>query len=129
MILHNDYALNLFNGDTGILWPNETGALRAWFLQPDGNLCSYLPSRLPAHQTGYAMTVHKSQGSEFENVLLVLPETDTPVLTRELIYTAVTRAKENLTIHAVPDIVSVAATRPGVRFSGLSGKLRSTRTR
>jgi len=124
MILHNDYTLNLFNGDTGVLWPNASGDLRAWFLQPDGNLCSYLPSRLPHHQTGYAITVHKSQGSEFENVLLVLPETDTPILTRELIYTAVTRAKEKLTIHAVPDIVSAAATRPGVRFSGLSQKLR-----
>ncbi len=124
MILRNEYSLGLFNGDTGVLWPNESGELRAWFLQPDNSLCSYLPSRLPHHQTGYAITVHKSQGSEFQNVLLVLPETDTPVLTRELIYTAVTRAKQKLTIHAVQNILLTAVTRPGVRFSGLSHKLR-----
>jgi exodeoxyribonuclease V alpha subunit len=69
---------------------------------------SVQPSRLPAHETAYAMTVHKSQGSEFEHTLLVLPNHFLPVLTRELVYTAITRAKTKLSLYASEKVFSIA---------------------
>jgi len=94
MITRNDYHLRLFNGDVGITLPDpEAGnGLRVFFPDADGLPRKVHPLRLPEHETVYAMTVHKSQGSEFDNVLLLLPDRDSPVLTRELIYTGVTRA-------------------------------------
>jgi exodeoxyribonuclease V alpha subunit len=102
MVTQNDYRQNLFNGDIGIVLPNETGELRVWF--PAGAAGEYravAPIRLPAHETAWAMTIHKSQGSEFTRVLLILPEADDlPLLGRELLYTAVTRAKQGIHILA-----------------------------
>ena len=96
MITKNDYQLGLFNGDIGIILldPVTDHDLRAFFLSPEGDFRSFLPIRLPEHETVYAMTVHKSQGSEFDEALLLLPDQHTPVLTRELIYTGITRAKK-----------------------------------
>ena len=124
MILKNDYALGLFNGDTGILWPDNTGELYGWFPQPDGTLRNFSRLRLPQHQTGYAITIHKSQGSEFDNVLLVLPKVDTPLLTKEMLYTGITRARKSLTIKTNLEILKIAVCRPASRFSGLYKKLR-----
>ncbi|MEK8088869.1 exodeoxyribonuclease V subunit alpha [Thermithiobacillus plumbiphilus] len=125
MVIRNDYTLRLYNGDIGILLPDPAanGAIRAFFAQPDGSVRAIHPNRLPEHDTAYAMTVHKSQGSEFDEVLLVLPEADAPVLTRELIYTGVTRARRHMILHGSASILSLAIRRRVSRASGLLDKL------
>lgn len=124
MITRNDYRLGLFNGDTGLAWPDPSGHLRVWFQGEGGALRSFSPQRLPPHQTVFAMTVHKSQGSEFDRVLLVLPEQDAPVLTRELVYTGCSRARRELILAAREDILDLALERKIQRVSGLSDALR-----
>lgn len=94
MITRNDYDLGLYNGDIGILVLTATGQKRVAFLTVDGSIRYVLPSRLPSHETAFGMTVHKSQGSEFNHVQLLLPERWQSVVTRELIYTAITRSRE-----------------------------------
>ncbi|MDD5631663.1 MAG: exodeoxyribonuclease V subunit alpha [Methylococcales bacterium] len=102
MITRNDYNLGLMNGDVGITLKDSTGKLRVAFpCENSGDEVKILwisPMRLPDVETAFAITVHKSQGSEFNHVALILPETRSQVLTRELVYTAVTRAKENFTL-------------------------------
>lgn len=102
MVTQNDYRQNLFNGDIGIALPDANGDLRVWFPTGEtGNYRAIAPIRLPAHETAWAMTIHKSQGSEFTRVLLVLlAMDDLPLLGRELLYTAVTRAKQGIHILA-----------------------------
>ena len=95
MVTRNDYHLQLMNGDVGQCLPTANG-LRVAFPDGKGGVRWVLPSRLDAVESVWAMTVHKSQGSEYEHVLLVLPDRDAPVLTRELLYTGVTRAKSRL---------------------------------
>lgn len=106
MITTNDYHLNLFNGDVGIalIDPETNHELRVFFIGPDRAIRKFHPLRLPPHETVYAMTVHKSQGSEFDEVLLLLPDTDAPVLTRELIYTGMTRAKKSVAVWGVESL-------------------------
>ncbi|MCP4715275.1 MAG: exodeoxyribonuclease V subunit alpha, partial [Deltaproteobacteria bacterium] len=98
MITSNNYRLKLFNGDIGLLWASADNEVRAWFPDAAGAFRNFVPARLPAHETAYALTVHKSQGSEFNRVVLVLPDRISAVLTRELIYTGITRAKERIEI-------------------------------
>lgn len=103
MVTRNDYELGLMNGDIGIclqtaLSTDDTPRLRVAFELPDRSIRLVLPSRLEAIDSVFAMTVHKSQGSEFGEVLLVLPETETPLVSRELVYTAVTRARESVSV-------------------------------
>jgi len=103
MVTRNDYELGLMNGDIGLclnvqLPSDEAPRLRVAFELPDGSMRLLLPSRLEAVESVYAMTVHKSQGSEFDEVLLVKPETHASLLSRELVYTAVTRAREAVTL-------------------------------
>lgn len=117
MILENDYNLGLFNGDVGIALPADR-ALRVFFPGADG-FASLSPARLPRHETCYAMTVHKSQGSEFEHTVLVLPEEPCPLLGRELLYTALTRARERFTLIGTPQQINVAVENPARRDSGL----------
>lgn len=124
LIGRNDYGLGLFNGDLGLLLPDPAGALRAWFAGPDGAPRALAPSRLPAHDAAYAVTVHKSQGSEFERVLLILPPQPNPLLTRELIYTAVTRARTGVTVWGSEATLAAAIDRRVVRDSGLGDALR-----
>jgi exodeoxyribonuclease V alpha subunit len=121
MITKNDYNLRLFNGDIGITMKDheKDGELRVFFTGPDGSVRSFPPLRLPEHETAYAMTVHKSQGSEFDEVLLMMPDRDTRVLTRELIYTAITRAKERIQIWGKEDNFLTAIQRRIRRSSGL----------
>lgn len=121
LILRNDYNLHVFNGDVGLILPDPAaaGALRAFFLMPDGAVRRLLPSRLPDHETTFAMTVHKSQGSEFDRVLLLLPDQETPVLTRELIYTGATRARRSLEVWFSEPILRQAIARRVERTSGL----------
>jgi len=125
MVTRNDYHLRLFNGDIGIVLddPVTTGEKRAWFNSADGKLRQILPARLPAHETAFAITVHKSQGSEFEKVLLILPEQDSPLLTRELLYTALTRARKAVEIWASEKILRAAIERQVTRNSGLRDAL------
>ncbi|ATM87180.1 exodeoxyribonuclease V subunit alpha [Yersinia massiliensis] len=128
MIGLNDSALGLFNGDIGIALYDSEGELRVHFQLPDGNIKSVQPSRLPNHETAYAMTVHKSQGSEFEHTALVLPNTIMPVLTRELVYTAITRARQRLTLYCNDAVLSHAIRTPTQRRSGLVDRLNELKT-
>lgn len=125
VILENDYQLRLFNGDTGMLLPDDEagGELRAWFPGPDATFRRLLPARLPAHETVFATTVHKSQGSEFKRVLLVLPSRDAPVVTRELVYTGLTRARESVELWYHEPLLRAALARRVERSSGLSDLL------
>ncbi len=123
MITRNDYAVNLYNGDTGVVLRDADGNARAYFLNADNEVRSVLPSRLPQHETVFAMTIHKSQGSEFDHVMIVLPETDRPILTRELIYTGITRARKTVTVLAREHILRTALSREVERTSGLQDKL------
>lgn len=125
MILRNDYDLRLYNGDVGVMLPDqaENGELRAYFPGPSGDFRKVSPSRLPPYQSVYAMTVHKSQGSEFERVILVLPERHTPVLSRELLFTAITRARARVEIWGRRQIFEQAVAVVAERHSGLRLKL------
>jgi exodeoxyribonuclease V alpha subunit len=123
MVLRNDYVLKLFNGDIGITLPDETGALMACFPDSQGGFRAVAPVRLPEHQTAFAMTVHKAQGSEFDEVLVLLPQGRSPVVTRELLYTAVTRARERVTLSGSSDVLSSAIHSPTRRHSGLLARL------
>lgn len=124
MITRNHYPLGLYNGDTGVAWPDSAGRLNVWFEGEGGDLRALHPLQLPPHQTVFAMTVHKSQGSEFDHVLLVLPDRDTPILTRELLYTGCTRARRQLTLVAREDVLDLAVSRTIQRTSGLIDALR-----
>ena len=125
MITQNDYNLQLFNGDVGIVLPDpESGnRLRVYFTGESGDMRKIVPAMLPAHETVYAMTVHKSQGSEFDNVLLILPDRDAPVLTRELLYTAVSRAKERVEVWGRREVFQNSVGRQIIRQSGLNEML------
>jgi len=120
MVTRNDYALELMNGDVGICLPGPNGVLRVAFPGLSGSVRWIVPSRLDSVETVFAMTVHKSQGSEFKHVLLVVPAQDSPVLTRELIYTGLTRAREDLTIWAPrKEVLLQACSRRVLRSGGL----------
>ncbi len=125
LITSNDYNLSLFNGDVGIALPapEVNNELRVFFPAAHGAPRKLHPLRLPEHETVYAMTVHKSQGSEFDKVLLLLPDRDSPVLTRELIYTGITRAKEGVNIWGVEGVFRTAVSRRTERTSGLRDSL------
>ena len=121
LITRNDYGLDLYNGDVGIcLLDHEKGGLQVWFERADGGLRCYHPSRLPRCETVFAMTIHKSQGSEFDEVVVVLPEDDSRILGRELVYTAVTRAKKTVRFVAEKKILQLALSRNIERASGLA---------
>lgn len=122
MVIRNDYHLSLFNGDIGITW-GDGAKRRVYFQSADGKLRDFPPGRVPQHETVYAMTVHKSQGSEFDAVLLVLPADASPVTNRALIYTAVTRAKRRLEIWGERPILEQAILREATRSSGLKDRL------
>lgn len=119
MISRNDSALGLFNGDIGIALERGEG-LRVWFPMPDGSIKSVQPSRLPEHDTAWAMTVHKSQGSEFDHAALILPAKIVPLVTRELVYTAITRAKQRLSIYADEQVLTQSIVARTERRSGLA---------
>ena len=137
MVTRNDYTLGLMNGDIGIVLEVSIDGpqnhakeklpatvLRVIFPMADGSLKQVLPSRLGAVETVYAMTVHKSQGSEFDHTTLVMPDTMSPVLTRELIYTGITRARSFFTLAASsPDLLAAAVAQRTHRASGLGDLL------
>ncbi|WP_111748353.1 exodeoxyribonuclease V subunit alpha [Salinisphaera orenii] len=125
MIQQNDDRTGLDNGDIGIALYNAEDQLRVWF-EKDDTLRAFLPSALPAHGSVYAMTIHKSQGSEFDAVTLVLPSYDVPVLTRELFYTGLTRARNQLVVYSDPDALQTTINRRVSRVSGLAARLLTT---
>ncbi|MBC7939248.1 MAG: ATP-binding domain-containing protein, partial [Chitinophagaceae bacterium] len=131
MVLRNDPVLRLFNGDIGITLPapgggdgEGGGALAVYFPDGESGLRALAPVRLPEHQTAFAMTVHKAQGSEFDEVLVVLPAKAGRVLTRELLYTAITRARKRVTLSGPAEVVTTAIGSPTRRDSGLLARLR-----
>jgi exodeoxyribonuclease V alpha subunit len=124
LVTANDQATGLFNGDVGVT-TIDGGQARVWFRDGAGRPRAVAPARLPAHETAWAMTVHKSQGSEFGQVVLVLPDDDTRLLTRELLYTGVTRARTSVDIVGDPELLRVAIERATVRASGLAARLMS----
>ncbi len=125
MVMQNNPALHLYNGDIGICLPDNehNGNLMVFFQRPDGTLKKCLPTRMPACETVFAMTIHKAQGSEFEEVLIVLPEAVNPVLSKELVYTAITRAKKKIKIATEKNVFTTAIQRKIARVTGLTYKL------
>jgi exodeoxyribonuclease V alpha subunit len=125
MITSNDYNIGLFNGDVGLILPDpeSDGELRACFPSGTGTMRKVLPLRLPEHERAFAMTIHKSQGSEFDRVLMILPDRDAPILTRELIYTGITRAKQGVELIGTYELFRNAVNRRIVRRSGLRARL------
>lgn len=121
MVAHNDYSLGLFNGDIGLCLRTHQG-LRIFFAGENGYR-AFSPARLPGHDSAFAMTVHKSQGSEFSNVLLVLPEAPSPLLNRALLYTAITRARQQVEIWALPARIAEAVLTRNEHAAGLAQRL------
>lgn len=126
LVTRNDYQIGLMNGDVGICLRkpiiNSQGKTelqeRVAFFNSDGSIKWVLPSRLNNVQTVFAMTIHKSQGSEFDHVLMILPERDMPILSRELLYTGITRAKNYFTLLAPNAALVDAAIKRRVERSG-----------
>jgi exodeoxyribonuclease V alpha subunit len=124
LITQNSYRHGLFNGDVGICLPDDTGTPLAWFPgEGRDTVRAFHPAALPAHASAFAMTVHKAQGSEFDEVWLQLPRTDSRVLSRELVYTGLTRARSVLHVAGGADLIVAALGRHAARVSGLGWRL------
>jgi exodeoxyribonuclease V alpha subunit len=123
MVMRNDYVLRIFNGDTGICLPAADDQLGVWFADREGTYRAISPSRLPEHEDAWASTVHKAQGSEFDTVLFVLPAKESPVLVRELAYTAVTRARTHVTLSGSSESFRAACLRKTETHSGLADRI------
>jgi len=122
LVTENDYGLRLYNGDTGVVITTGRGHASAAF-ERQGEILEFSPTRLAAVETVYAMTVHKSQGSQFDTAAVLLPEPTSHVLTRELLYTAVTRARRELILVGTEQAIRAAVARPVARASGLGARL------
>jgi exodeoxyribonuclease V alpha subunit len=122
LVTANDYATGVFNGDLGVVW-REAGTSLVHFRSGAGTTRSIAPVRLPSVQTAWAMTVHKAQGSEFQDVLVVVPEHESRVMSRELLYTAVTRAQRGVTVIGSLGAVKSAIGRSAGRTSGLGARM------
>ncbi|MEG2942271.1 MAG: AAA family ATPase, partial [Thermomonas sp.] len=128
LVTENSYRHGLFNGDVGICLADAEGTPLAWFSdngggEGNGHVRAFHPAALPAHESAFAMTVHKAQGSEFDEVWLQLPRTDSRVLSRELLYTGLTRARSLLHVAGSADVISAALARHAGRVSGLAWRL------
>lgn len=121
MVVRNEYSLDLYNGDIGIclMDPESPGNVKVWFEREDDSLQGILPGRLKSCETVYALTIHKSQGAEIGEVLVVLPENESRLVTRELLYTAVTRASKTVTIKSSYSAFQLAVSGRIKRHSGL----------
>ncbi|MGB7397120.1 MAG: exodeoxyribonuclease V subunit alpha [Candidatus Macondimonas sp.] len=126
LVTRNDPGARIANGDVGLILPAVEGGLQVVFRRTDGTLHRISPARLGSWESAFAMTIHKTQGSEFDEVLLVLPPEDSPLLTRNLLYTGVTRARRRLRIIGAPEIWAKALARRQTRASGLAAALRQT---
>ena len=120
IVTRNYPELKLFNGDVGIIRPDSNGSLKAWFEDSDKNLRAVLPGYITSAETVFAMTIHKSQGSEYDKVLVMLPSSaGQPLLTRELLYTAITRAKKIVLLQASKETIMYTANKSVQRVSGI----------
>jgi exodeoxyribonuclease V alpha subunit len=125
IVTENSYRHRLFNGDIGICLRDGSGALVAWFPGEDpAQPRAFHPAALPAHESAFAMTVHKAQGSEFDAVWLLLPARGNRVLSRELVYTGITRARRELHVAGSEPVIREALSRHASRWSGLGWRLR-----
>jgi exodeoxyribonuclease V alpha subunit len=124
MIVRNDYDRNLFNGDQGLIaqvsGPGGGSAPMAIFARDDRFEAFHLPALADALELCYATTIHKAQGSEFDSVAVMMPDRDLPLLTRELLYTAASRARKSVILAGSIDAVRAAAERKATRYSGLA---------
>jgi len=123
MVRQNSHATSLFNGDVGLIWPDQAGTLWAWFETETDQFRRISLARLPLHETVYAMTIHKTQGSEFLNVALILPRQAHRALSPELIYTGLTRAKQHLYIIGSESVWQAAINARSWRHSGLKRRI------
>jgi exodeoxyribonuclease V alpha subunit len=125
-IAENSPRHGLYNGDLGVLWHDtdaqDGDSLVAWF-ETEGRMRAWRPGQLPAHATAFATTVHKAQGSEFDAIALLLPDADSRAVGRELLYTALTRARQRVLLWATPTILRYALDRRSLRDSGLPSRL------
>jgi exodeoxyribonuclease V alpha subunit len=124
MVLRTDPLLKLFNGDIGIALHGEQGEMMVHFAAATGGFRAVPALRLPAHETAFAMTVHKAQGSEFDQLLVLLPAQRSRVLTRELLYTALTRARQRVVLAADAAVLAAAVASRTERQSGLLARVR-----
>ena len=121
MVTSNNYQLELFNGDVGIIRKDDKGILKAWFEDSEGNLKAVIPGLLSSVETVYAMTIHKSQGSEFNQIMLVLADAkNISILTRELLYTGLTRARSGILLQGKETVILQAAAMKVQRASGIA---------
>lgn len=126
LVTENSYRHRLFNGDIGICLRDGQGTLLAWFPGDTAQAPrAFHPAALPAHESAFAMTVHKAQGSEFDEVWLQLPRQDSRVLSRELLYTGLTRARQRLHVAAAETVLRAALGRHASRTGGLAWRLGS----
>ena len=124
IVTENSYRHRLFNGDIGVCMRDAAGTLVAWFPGDDaGHPRAFHPAALPAHDSAFAMTVHKAQGSEFDTVWLLLPARGNRVLSRELVYTGITRARRALHVAGSEAVIREALARHAGRWSGLGWRL------
>lgn len=123
LVAENSYRHGLFNGDIGVCLRGPDGAAVAWFGGAAG-VRGFHPATLPAHTGAFAVTVHKAQGSEFDTVWLQMPAVDTRIASRELLYTAITRARNALHLCADETVLRAALARHAMRVSGLAGRLK-----
>jgi len=125
MVSQNDYQLKLFNGDIGVLMPDDSGQLKALFIDEQGNERAFSPARLPAHDKVYVMTIHKSQGSEFSYTAMVLPPLKQASIgiNRQLVYTGISRAKQTFELVADKKVLQLAMGKSVSRASGLYERL------
>ena len=123
LVVTNRPELGIFNGDTGVVWSDAGNQPRVWFEGADGVPRAIPPAALPPHESAFALTVHKAQGSEFDDIALVTGP-DSAVLTRELLYTGVTRARSGLTLYADAETLRAGIARPTLRMTGLADRLR-----
>ncbi|URJ23540.1 exodeoxyribonuclease V subunit alpha [Blochmannia endosymbiont of Camponotus sp. C-003] len=125
IILRNKPSLELYNGDVGVLLLNDQNKLSAYFISSQGGIKVIQIYQLPEHETCFAMTIHKAQGSEFQHISIVLSDRHTPLLTRELFYTAVTRARQYLCLYATDHVIISSVNLPTQRYSGLYNKIKN----
>ena len=123
LVTANRAELGLFNGDVGVAWPDADDGMKVWFEGVDATPRALSTAALPPHEGAFALTVHKAQGSEFEHVALVTGP-DSAVLTRELLYTGVTRARSAIALYSTPDVLHAGIARRTLRWNGLADRLR-----
>jgi len=126
LVTENDYAVDLYNGDIGIVWHEANNRpLRVWFSGEKNSLRHFAQTQLPTHELCYAMTAHKAQGSEFDEIAIVLPDTHHPILSRQWLYTAFSRARNKVTLFGSEHVLRAALATTSIRWSGLKAMLQN----